>query len=431
MNHPVIEVKNIGKKYKITHERGRYITLRDVMVNILKRPFSFIKAKTKAIAGFEKKEEFWALRDINFTVGKGEVIGIIGKNGAGKSTLLKILSQITPPSEGEIKLRGRIGSLLEVGTGFHPELTGRENIFLNGAILGMTRKEMAKKFDEIVEFAGIAKFLDTPVKYYSSGMYVRLAFSVAAHMEPDILLVDEVLAVGDADFQKKCLGKMEEITKNDGRTILFVSHNMAAISDICKRTILISEGKIVKDGPTYEVIDTYLNSGEILKPKKEWIDNDKKPGNEIVRLDRVIIKQDGQVAYSVDIRKPVDIEMEYELKESTSDLSPHFHIYNKEGICVFIVADNSKEWISKDKHPGKYTSIVHIPGNFLSEGTLFVTPAMSSMKPFRVHFEERDAVAFHVIDSFDGDSARGSYSGKIPGVIRPILEWKTKIQKII
>jgi lipopolysaccharide transport system ATP-binding protein len=261
---PLIEVKNIGKQYKITHERGRYIALRDVLTTIARRPFAFLADKAKRAAGLKKKEEFWALRDVSFSINKGDVVGIIGHNGAGKSTLLKILSQITPPTEGEIILRGRVGSLLEVGTGFHPELSGRENIFLNGAILGMTRREMATKFDQIVEFAGIEKFLDTPVKYYSSGMYVRLAFSVAAHMESDILLVDEVLAVGDADFQKKCLGKMDEITKKDGRTIIFVSHNMNAIQTLCTKTILLEQGRIAVIGKTEDVIEHYHERGAKL-----------------------------------------------------------------------------------------------------------------------------------------------------------------------
>lgn len=242
--------------------RGKYVALRDVLTNILRSPLRFLVKKTKAIAGLGTKEEFWALKNINFSVNQGEVIGIIGHNGAGKSTLLKILSQITPPTEGEITLTGRVGSLLEVGTGFHPELTGRENIFLNGAILGMSQKEIAGKFDQIVEFSGVEKFLDTPVKYYSSGMYVRLAFAVAAHMEPDILIIDEVLAVGDAEFQKKCLGKMDEITKKEGRTILFVSHNMPAIQSLCEKCIVLEGGMIKFIGPTNEAINDYLNSRE-------------------------------------------------------------------------------------------------------------------------------------------------------------------------
>ncbi|MBU6231452.1 MAG: ATP-binding cassette domain-containing protein [Patescibacteria group bacterium] len=258
---PIIEIKNIGKNYKIAHQRGGYIALRDVIMNILKKPFSFVKAKAKSAMGLASTEEFWALRDINLSVEKGEVIGIIGHNGAGKSTLLKILSQITPPTEGEIVIRGKVGSLLEVGTGFNPELTGRENIFLNGAIIGMTRREIASKFDQIVKFAEVEKFLDTPVKYYSSGMYVRLAFSVAAHMEPDILLVDEVLAVGDAEFQRKCLAKMEEVTHQDGRTIVFISHNLSAVERLCQKTVLLNKGRIEKIGETREVINHYLKVG--------------------------------------------------------------------------------------------------------------------------------------------------------------------------
>ncbi|MHB8652003.1 MAG: ABC transporter ATP-binding protein [Minisyncoccota bacterium] len=259
MSEPIIEIKNVGKKYNITHQRGGYVALRDVLANVFKNPFQFAKHKAKQVVGLETKEEFWALRNINFTVNRGEVIGIIGHNGAGKSTLLKILTGITPPTEGEIVMHGRVASLLEVGTGFHPELTGRENVFLNGAILGMTKKEIARKFDEIVAFAGVEKFLDTPVKYYSSGMYVRLAFSVAAHMEPDILLLDEVLAVGDAEFQKKCLGKMEEVTQKNGRTILFVSHNLIAIEKLCNKTILLEQGKIREVGETEVVIKKYLS----------------------------------------------------------------------------------------------------------------------------------------------------------------------------
>ena len=261
----IIEVKNLGKRYNITHQRGGYIALRDVIANIAKSPFLYLKHKAKQALGKETKEEFWALKDVSFEVQKGEAVGIIGANGAGKSTLLKILTGITPPTTGEAILRGSVASLLEVGTGFHPELTGRENIFLNGAILGMPRKEIARKFDDIVEFSGIDKFLDTPVKRYSSGMYVRLAFSVAAHMEPDILLVDEVLAVGDAQFQKKCLGKMDEVTKTAGRTVLFVSHNMAAIQSLCQKTILLENGKIKMFGETNEVINAYLTNTQMTK----------------------------------------------------------------------------------------------------------------------------------------------------------------------
>jgi len=277
MSNSIIEVKNISKKYNINHQQGGYVALRDVVTNIFKNPLSFLKTKTKEVLGIEKKEIFWALKGVNFEVMKGEVIGIIGRNGAGKSTLLKILSQITPPTRGEIRINGTVGSLLEVGTGFHPELTGRENIFLNGAILGIKRKDIIRKFNEIVKFASIEKFLDTPVKYYSSGMYVRLAFSVAAHMDTDILIIDEVLAVGDAEFQKKCLGKMNEITKKEGRTILFVSHNMTAIQSLCTKVILFNNGTIKKIGTSRDIIKDYLSLGVNNKEKlpidKYRIDN--------------------------------------------------------------------------------------------------------------------------------------------------------------
>ncbi len=262
MSQSIIEIKNISKKYNIIHqeEGGSYVALRDVLMNIVKSPFKFARYKTKAIVGRTKKEKFWALRDISFSVKKGEAVGIIGKNGAGKTTLLKILSRITPPTEGEAIIRGRVNSLLEVGIGFHTELTGGENIYLSGAILGMSKKEIDSKFDDIVKFAEIQKFQDTPVKRYSSGMRVRLGFAVAAYLEPDILLVDEVLAVGDAEFQKKCLGKMDEVTKIAGRTILFVSHNMAAIQNLCKRCILLEEGKIKMIGETGKIIQYYLEN---------------------------------------------------------------------------------------------------------------------------------------------------------------------------
>ncbi len=261
----IIEVTNLSKRYEIGARQAGYVALRDVLTNTFAHPFKFLKTKAQKAVGRGTTEEFWALQDVNFTVEKGEAIGIIGANGAGKSTLLKILSKITPPTTGEIKLRGHVASLLEVGTGFHPELTGRENIFLNGAILGMPKKDIIRKFDDIVAFSGVEKFIDTPVKRYSSGMYVRLAFSVAAHMEPDILIVDEVLAVGDADFQKKCLGKMDEVTKESDRTVLFVSHNMSAIQALCTRTILLEGGKVKMIGQTNDVIAAYLKNNPLTQ----------------------------------------------------------------------------------------------------------------------------------------------------------------------
>ena len=261
---PIITIKNISKKYKINLEHGAsYNTLRDAIANAFNNPINFLKLTTKNILGIEIKEKFWALKDLNLEINKGDIIGIVGKNGAGKSTLLKILSQITFPTTGEIIVNGTVGSLLEIGTGFHSELSGRENIFLNGAILGMKKKEIIKRFDEIVKFAEMEKFLDTPVKYYSSGMYVRLAFSVAAHMNTDILIIDEVLSVGDIEFQKKCLNKIDKIKNEEGKTIFFVSHNTETIQKICNKCILLEKGKLIKYGPTNEIIDYYLNKDNI------------------------------------------------------------------------------------------------------------------------------------------------------------------------
>lgn len=265
---PIIKVENLGKRYEIGLKAEPYSTVRESLVNAARRPLNAFKSKKK-----NGNDQFWALKDINFEVMPGEVVGIIGRNGAGKSTLLKVLSRITEPTTGRVELYGRVGSLLEVGTGFHPELTGRENIYLNGAILGMRREEIAKKFDEIVDFSEIEEFLDTPVKRYSSGMYVRLAFAVAAHLEPEILVVDEVLAVGDASFQKKCLGKMREISEGGGRTVFFVSHNLAAVKQLCTKSILLIGGKLDFMGPTMEVLERYQSKDEISDANRTGVQN--------------------------------------------------------------------------------------------------------------------------------------------------------------
>ncbi|HEY9480752.1 MAG TPA: ABC transporter ATP-binding protein [Candidatus Paceibacterota bacterium] len=307
---PIIEVRGLGKKFIITHNKGGYVALRDVVAGFFKNPF---KALTR-----KKKDEFWALRDVSFSVERGEVIGVIGGNGAGKSTLLKILSQITPPSEGEVILRGRVGSLLEVGTGFHPELSGRENIFLNGAILGMKKREIERKFDEIVAFAGVERFLDTPVKHYSSGMYVRLAFSVAAHMEPDILLVDEVLAVGDAEFQKKCLGKMDEITRKSGRTIFFVSHNMGAIANLCTRCVFLKNGQVNMIGKTDDVIEAYLKDAAERSSNDIAARKDRQGNGDLRITDAYLVDTDGNRVNSAISGKSISIALDYECKLGVS-----------------------------------------------------------------------------------------------------------------
>jgi len=433
MSGTALRVAQLGKQYRIGDRLDRYKTLRDVVSDAatapLRRLRSALSRDSSGQTGQGDGNGFiWALRDVSFDVEQGEVVGIIGRNGAGKSTLLKILSRITEPTEGYAAIRGRVGSLLEVGTGFHLELTGRENIYLNGAILGMKKAEIEAKFDEIVDFSGVERFIDTPVKRYSSGMYVRLAFAVAAHLEPEILLVDEVLAVGDASFQKKCLNKMQDVGQ-EGRTVLFVSHRMTAITRLCSRTILLDEGRIQKDGPSHQVVGAYLQSDLGTTAARQWPDLSEAPGNDVVRLCAVRVRtEDGQVTDAVDIRHPVGIEMEYEVLTPGHVLVPNYHFFNEEGVCVFVAGDMEPAWRRKPRPLGHYTSTAWIPGNFLTEGSLVVSADIHTHDPVIKHFHEREAVAFQVIDGPDGDSARGDYAGPMPGVVRPLLEWTTQFK---
>jgi len=362
----IIKVENLGKSYTISHEeRERYTALRDVIARKAKKIFYFNKSTNKQIHG-STKEEFWALKDINFEVQQGDRIGIIGRNGAGKSTLLKILSRITEPTTGSVKIKGRVASLLEVGTGFHPELTGAENIYLNGAILGMSRAEVKKKFDEIVDFAEVEKFLDTPVKRYSSGMYVRLAFAVAAHLEPEILVIDEVLAVGDAEFQKKCLGKMEDVSKNEGRTVLFVSHNMNAVASLCQYAILLDKGKISYLGNVKDTIDKYYNlfnenGGGIVRQKSKDFS-----------FDKLIFIKDTS-CYK--INEDITFEMCFKIDRNREKLKIGIDlgIFNEEEIMVLHFRN---KWLGKFFEVNTNSNIefkINILKPFLSPGKYFLT----------------------------------------------------------
>lgn len=428
MNNIAISAENLSKEYRIGRVKLRYKTFRDTFTEALQSPFrrmiKLLRGETYGAADLDRS--FWALQDISFDVGHGEVVGIIGRNGAGKSTLLKILSRITEPTRGQATIYGRVGSLLEVGTGFHQELTGRENVFLNGAILGMSRKDIEQNFDEIVAFAEMEQFIDTPVKHYSSGMQVRLAFAVAAHLEPEILIVDEVLAVGDAEFQKKCMGKMDSVA-GEGRTVLFVSHNMQAVTRLCDRTILLDAGRIVQDGPSHEVISKYLHSDLGTSAAREWPDPQTAPGNKIVRLRAMRVRnQDGGISEAIDIRQPVQIEMEYEVLKPGYALMPFFSLRNGDGIIAFISFDQNPEWRGHPRPTGHYVSTGWIPGNFLSEGTMVISAGMRSIVPEILHFSEEDAVAFQVIDVLNADTARGDYAKTIRGVVRPLLRWETR-----
>ncbi|HEX7490076.1 MAG TPA: ABC transporter ATP-binding protein [Candidatus Limnocylindrales bacterium] len=417
----VISVRGLAKKYRIGLERDPYGRLSETLWNALSFPFHRGRDE-------ERKDDFWALRDITFDVPRGSVMAIIGRNGSGKSTLLKILSRITDPTLGRAELHGRVGSLLEVGTGFHPELTGRENIFLSGAILGMKRAEILRKFDEIIDFADIGQFLNTPVKRYSSGMKVRLGFAVAAFLEPEILFIDEVLAVGDAEFQKKCLGKMSEIGEG-GRTVIFVSHSMPAVLRLCNRAILLDKGRAIVDGPTHEVVRRYLESGPGQSSAREWADPAAAPGDDVARLKSVrVVPAGGGPGEEIDIRLPIDIEVEYWSK-APGDLRPsvNLHFYNDEGTLLFINNDwNDRKWWASSRRPGVVKSVCHIPGNFLAEGRVIVTAVVSTYNPTFVRAIERDAVAFMIVDRSDGDGVRGEFANDFPGAVRPMLDWDVR-----
>lgn len=369
----------------------------------------------------------WALKDINLEVKQGEVLGIIGKNGAGKSTLLKILSRVTTPSTGIIRAKGRIASLLEVGTGFHPEMTGRENIFMNGSIMGMTKAEIKSRFDEIVDFAGIETYIDTPVKRYSSGMTVRLGFAVAAHLEPEILVVDEVLAVGDAEFQKKAIGKMQDVNRNGGRTVLFVSHNMGAVGDLCTKGILLNKGYIFKVGSPQEVINLYLKSIQDVDVVRQWDDIEEAPGDKFIKLRKL---------YSVNIKKEIiqfslttdtfGIYLEYEILQDIPYFTHGINFFNSSGIQLFSSHDSNSYLKDKILSKGSYNTIVWIPGNLLQEGDYLVSVAGMRYNPFTVLFHDKDLLRVQIIDTLNQAARPEDCNEAFPGLIRPKLLWEER-----
>lgn len=422
----IIEVKHLSKKYNIAHQRGGYVALRDVLANIARRPFEFVKHKIQDAIGISINEEFWALKDVNFKVEPGEVVGIIGRNGAGKSTLLKILTGITPPTDGEVIMRGKVASLLEVGTGFHPELTGRENIFLNGAILGMPKREIARKFDEIVAFAEVEQFLDTPVKYYSSGMYVRLAFSVAAHVEPDILLVDEVLAVGDAEFQKKCLGKMEEATKQKGRTILFVSHNMVAIEQLCSKCILIEKGALRKVSDNVkEVADMYLATQLPGGENYSWSNTASEYENDyFVPLFLSTVETDGRPARgSRRADSDVILRIEVDVQETDPLLNIAYALYDENHSVLYwsAMADDKKDqWPKLTK--GRNIIETSIPAHLLNEGNYFIELlGWLHMHKWLINPGNAPTISLNIRG---GLSESPHWIEKRPGILAPLIPWR-------
>ncbi len=408
---PILDVQNISKKYKIQHLAGGYMSLRERMTQILK----FEKSTT---------EDFWAVNDVSFTVNPGESVAIIGRNGAGKSTLLKILSKITPPTKGKITVRGRLASLLEVGTGFHPELTGRENIFFNGSLLGMKRKEIESKFDEIVDFSGVENFLDTPLKHFSSGMQLRLAFAVAAFLEPEILIIDEVLAVGDAEFQKKCLRKMEDVSES-GRTILFVSHNMQAVANLCKKGIYLVNGKVVAYDSIGKVIDSYMSREKVIHSNSELLTElAALKSDPDFRLNNISIRQDGEEIFATGVNgKDLEIDVHYEILRPLNSFRLFLDVIDQYGTIVFrTFHDEDREVAAAGFSIGKYSSRVTIPAN------LFAPVSYNFKLNFGIHNERMmepvDGFTFRLNMEQSGTYNKAYHGQHTAGLICPVFPWK-------
>lgn len=411
---PIIKAEHLGKQYQLGTRDAAYSTIREVLVKAARAPLKMFRNN-----GRRPGQKIWALQDVSFEVNPGEVVGIIGRNGAGKSTLLKVLSRVTEPTTGRAELYGRVGSLLEVGTGFHPELTGRENIFLNGSILGMARREIQRKFDQIVSFAEVERFLDTPVKRYSSGMYVRLAFAVAAHLEPEILVVDEVLAVGDYAFQQKCLNMMQDVS-GQGRTVLFVSHNMGAISRLCQRCILLDQGNIVESGPTARVVQSYMSTG--IAQRAEY--TQRSDSEKVVNLLSVsLVGSDGLPHSEVGYDESPRFVLEYEVNRSVSSASVGVAVFTADGTCAFATADfDAQPELLAQRSPGTYKAEVEIPSQWLNIGMYSVAVQLANAGNGEV-YDSVDALIFNVIDTGTPGSRNGIQRR---GVLQPILNWTTR-----
>lgn len=425
MSDTAIRVQDLSKQYRIGVRQEKYHTLRDTLVDSLRAQFRRLGRfwKPSAERSAPSDHTIWALKDVSFEIKQGEVVGIIGRNGAGKSTLLKILSRITEPTSGFAEIHGRVSSLLEVGTGFHQELTGRENIYLNGAILGMKRAEIERKFDEIVAFAEVERFIDTPVKHYSSGMYVRLAFAVAAHLEQEVLLVDEVLAVGDAAFQKKCLGKMGDVAK-EGRTVLLVSHNMSAILGLCHEAILLDAGQLILRASSSEVVERYLNSESLPGAEKTWPAEEQQSNGGPFRPIAVRVRSaKGAATGLIRSSEPFSIEAEYYLTETVRDLRVQFKLYTTRGELLFISSDRDERQHHEGyftRGPGRYVSRCHVPGNLLNGGVFIVGLSAAVMNVDR-YFVDSNCVRFEISAASEMTSLWADNRG---GFFRPMLQWE-------
>lgn len=421
MSVSAVRVRDLWKRYRLGVTGLGSGSLYEAVSERLRHPFRGRRPPSST--------ELWALREVEFELSAGEVLGIVGRNGSGKSTLLKVLSRITPPTRGRVEFRGRVASLLEVGTGFHPELTGRENIFLNGAILGMKRAEIRRRFEEIVAFAGIERFLDTPVKRYSSGMYVRLAFAVAAHLEPDILLVDEVLAVGDAEFQQRCLAKMGEV-RAAGRTVLFVSHNLSAVRSLCTSALLLDQGQVGARGPVAEVLERYLG-GSGHPAEMTWPDAGEAPGGDRVRLRAVRVRSEGQLVSEVPIDRPIEVEVDLELLEAgQEELCLNLYIKDLLGTVVLSTANTSAAsrpadaWFRQRHAPGLYRARCTFPANFFNDLSYRISVYAVTLSPFQIEAAAEEVVDFHVRDT--GALREPGRGGEWHGLVRVPLAWRTE-----
>ena len=419
----VITVKGLSKRYRIGLQQEMHSSLAASISSFLKAPFKSLR-NLKNLSSFKEDGEdvFWALRDIDFEVKKGDVLGIVGMNGAGKSTLLKVLARITDPTTGEISIKGRVASLLEVGTGFHPDLTGRENIFLNGTILGMTRKEIVEKMDEIIAFSGVKQFIDTPVKKYSSGMRVRLAFSVAAHLNPEILIIDEVLAVGDFEFQNKCLGKMQEAA-NDGKTVLFVSHNLAAVNQLCTRAILLEKGRKIADGTVAEIIEVYKKGGRSTVQHSGHI---KLVPNDTLKfqlLELTLKNQQQIISDSFEHIEKIRVEIRFKITKSEPNFFIHFNITNQDEVIVFVTTDEelSDGYFCGTLPPGKYTYQFDMPEKLLKPGNYTINLTCSN-NFFPVEQFCLNIMTFEVMDSLTVRGKKSLY--RKPAIVAPEITWK-------
>jgi len=421
-----IKVENLSKRYRIGSEQQRKDSLAEVIFDWFSKPIKNYR-RLRSLTQFDQQLQdsqdiIWALKDINFTIQPGEVIGVIGNNGAGKSTLLKVLSRITYPTNGKVELNGRVSSLLEVGTGFHPELTGRENVYLNGTILGMTKKEIDRKFDEIVEFSGVSKFIDTPVKFYSSGMRVRLAFSVAAHLEPEILLIDEVLSVGDAAFQRKSLGKMEEVSKR-GRTVLFVSHNMGAVRSLCTRGILLKDGQLALDGEVDQVINAYLTGNEVsAEGKVIFSEQDIPDDNEFGILSVELLTLTGEVKSTFQIDEGFEIHIKYKIIEAVKNQRINLRFITSLGETVFATYEDAQIREGYIREPGTYKAICHIPPNLLNNLTYRIRIGFDS-PGYKVLIPGKEYLGVDIVDTSE---AYRYVEGAFDGPIRPKADWSVE-----